>query len=58
MIFNKNMNPDHFLKNNSKNDMNSDHLPNSTNDLKIFYGTKKKETKNNKTKATFFPSNI
>ena len=44
VFFNKNMNPDHFLKNISKNDMNSDHFlkPNSTNDLKIFYGAKKK----------------
>ena len=35
------MNPDRFLKPNSKNDMNLDHFlkPNSTNDIKIFYGS-------------------
>ena len=52
------MNPDHFLKPNSKNDMNPDHFlkPNSTNDLKIFYGTKKerKKEKEKEKKATFF----
>ena len=33
-----NINPDHFQKNNSKNDMNPDHFlkPNPTNDLKNF----------------------
>lgn len=45
VLFNKNMNPDHFLKNNSKNDMNPDYFlkPNSTNDLKIFLRCKKKK---------------
>ena len=44
VLLNKNMNPDHFLKNYSKNYMNPDHFlkTNSTNVLKIFYGTPKK----------------
>ena len=39
-----NMNPDQFLKNNSKNYMNPDHFPktNTKNDLKIFSSKKKK----------------
>ena len=43
VLLNKNMNPDHFFLNNSKNDMNPDHFlkTNSTNDLKLFYGTQK-----------------